>query len=298
MSYIVPPGLYAIGLPDESSAVVVTANYKMSYDLVRSVLVNHSVWVLVLETYGINVWCAAGKGTFGTGELVRRIRSSGVEKVIGHRTLLLPIMAAAGVKAVEVKKRTGFQVRFATLRIQDLPEYIRQGMSADSGMRELTFSVAERLVLVPMELIISLKSLVYVGLPMSLLCGFGGGTFSAARMLAALAMYLLAVLGGTVLTPILLPWLPGRLFAIKGVSIALVISLPFLAAVATFSYLQEIALILLCTAVSSFYAMNFTGSTPFTSQSGVRIEMKIALPLMASAIIGALVFMIAGVVTS
>lgn len=67
MRYLVPPGLYAIGEPDPQSPVLVTANYKMSYDLVRQALAGRNVWLLVLETYGINVWCAAGKGTFGTG---------------------------------------------------------------------------------------------------------------------------------------------------------------------------------------------------------------------------------------
>jgi CO dehydrogenase/acetyl-CoA synthase gamma subunit (corrinoid Fe-S protein) len=66
MDYLVPPGLYAVGNPTPADPVLVTANYKMSYDIVRSVLEGRNVWLLVLETYGINVWCAAGKGTFGT----------------------------------------------------------------------------------------------------------------------------------------------------------------------------------------------------------------------------------------
>jgi len=100
MSYIVPPGLYAIGEPDAEAPVVVTANYKMSFDLVRREMAARNVWLLVLETYGINVWCAAGKGTFGTGELVRRIESSSLSRVVSHRRLILPIMGAAGVKAI------------------------------------------------------------------------------------------------------------------------------------------------------------------------------------------------------
>lgn len=294
MTYIVPPGLYAIGSPNPESPVVVTANYKMSYDLVRSVMASHSVWLLVLETYGINVWCAAGKGTFGTGELVRRIGVSGLEKIVGHRTLLLPVMAAAGVKAVEVKKRTGFEVRFATLRIQDLPEYISHGMHADSEMRELTFSFAERAVLAPMELIIGLKSLFYLGLPLSLVCGFGGETFSFSRVLMALALYLVAVLCGTVITPVLLPWIPGRIFAVKGFFAGLLPVYLCISLADMFSSLQKSTLILTCLAVSSFYAMNFTGSTPFTSPSGVRREMKLALPLMASALVLAAICLIVG----
>ena len=71
MRYTVEPGLYALGRPDKTSRVFVTANYKMSFDCLRGSLPNHNAWVLVLDTKGINVWCAAGKGTFGTDELVR-----------------------------------------------------------------------------------------------------------------------------------------------------------------------------------------------------------------------------------
>ena len=36
----------------------------MTVDLVRGDLAGVDAWLLVLETYGVNVWCAAGKGTF------------------------------------------------------------------------------------------------------------------------------------------------------------------------------------------------------------------------------------------
>ena len=72
-SSIVAPGLYRIGDPSPSSAVLVTCNYRMTVDLVRRDLAGNNCWLLVLDTFGVNVWCAAGKGTFGTDELVRRI---------------------------------------------------------------------------------------------------------------------------------------------------------------------------------------------------------------------------------
>ena len=65
----------------------VTANYKLSFDALRSQLADLDAWILVLETNGINVWCAAGKGTFGTDELVHRIRECQLEKVVKTRNL-------------------------------------------------------------------------------------------------------------------------------------------------------------------------------------------------------------------
>ncbi|MDY3203163.1 MAG: carbon monoxide dehydrogenase, partial [Methanocorpusculum sp.] len=72
----VEPGLYRLGDPDADSPVFASANYSLSFDALRSPLAGIDAWILVLDTKGINVWCAAGKGTFGTDELVRRIESS------------------------------------------------------------------------------------------------------------------------------------------------------------------------------------------------------------------------------
>ena len=81
MDYRVDPGLYAVGEADAVSAVFVTANYKMSFDSLRKELCGSSAWILVLDTDGINVWCAAGKGTFSTEELVQRVQTSGLTEI-------------------------------------------------------------------------------------------------------------------------------------------------------------------------------------------------------------------------
>ena len=73
MDYKVEPGIYAVGTPDNLSQVLVTANYKMTFDRLREQLGGLNLWIVVLDTDGVNVWCAAGKGTFGTDELVSRI---------------------------------------------------------------------------------------------------------------------------------------------------------------------------------------------------------------------------------
>jgi acetyl-CoA decarbonylase/synthase complex subunit gamma len=264
-------------------------------------MADRNVWLLVLETFGINVWCAAGKGTFGTGELVRRIEASRLSLVVSHRRLILPIMSAAGVKAVEVKKRSGFEVLFATLRIDDLPAYLDNGMQATREMRELSFGFRERLVLTPVEAIGGMKSFLYAGLPLALLAGFSAGSFSLNRTLAVLVLYGISVLCGTVLVPLLLPHLPGRMFAVKGALAGLVCSLPcaaLLGGPARAGRADLAAMVLLMSAVSAFYALNFTGSTPFTSPSGVRREMRRALPAMAVAGIMGIALLMAGKVLS
>ena len=86
-NYKVAPGLYAVGNPDKGSNVFVTANYKLTFDVLRKNLVGVDGWLLVLDTKGVNVWCAAGKGTFGTEELIERIEKSGLSRVVDHKKI-------------------------------------------------------------------------------------------------------------------------------------------------------------------------------------------------------------------
>ncbi len=284
MSYLIPAGLYAVGAPTPDDPVVATANYKMSYDIVRSVLAGRNAWLLVLETFGINVWCAAGKGTFGTDELVRRIENTGLARVVTHRRLLLPILGAPGVAAHEVARRTGFAVRYATIRAADLPEYLDNGMVTTPAMREQTFSFRERLALVPVEVVMALMPTLVACAALFLATAAAAGP--VAGFMALLAWFG-AVLTGTVVTPLLLPWLPGSSFALKGAVAGLAWSVAWylVAGGAEWGASAKIAAFLALPAVSAFYGLNFTGSTPFTSRSGVKREMRLAIPAMGCALL-------------
>ncbi len=279
LSYLVPAGLYAIGHPAPQDPVVVTANYKMSYDIVRQALAGRNLWLLVLETFGINVWCAAGKGTFGTDELVQRIETTGLARVVSHRRLILPILGATGVAAHEVAKRTGFTVKYATIRAADLPEYLDNGRVTTAAMRELSFSLYERLVLVPVEIVHALKTIVWGGAALFLIAALSSGDAAAAAVLLA---FLGAVLTGLAVAPIFLPWLPGRSFALKG-AVAGVIWCGFFYLITggkAWSLPVTMAAFLALPAISAFYTLNFTGCTNFTSRSGVKKEMRISIPMM------------------
>lgn len=293
MSYLVPPGLYAIGTPGPADPVAVTANYKMSYDLVRQALAGRDIWLLVLETYGINVWCAAGKGTFGTGELVHRLEASGLARVVTHRTILLPLLGAPGVKAQEVRQRTGFTARFTTIRIEDLPAFLDNDLQATPAMGELTFTAGERLVLVPVELVSALKVSIPILAVLYLLAGMAYG-FTAPAAFSPLVVWLGGVIAGAVVTPVLLPWLPTPSFAVKGALAGLLLALLFAGLSATGRRLESAALFLVLPAVSAFFSLNFTGSTPFTSRSGVKKEMRMSLPLMAVAVLAGVAAWVAG----
>jgi len=293
-SYSIAPGLYGVGSPDAGSPVMVTANYKLSFDSLRGSLAGIDAWILVLDTRSINVWCAAGKGTFATGEVAERVNAVALEKVVTHRRLILPQLSATGVSARQVKHLCGFEVVWGPVHARHIKAFLDAGMQATPAMRKVTFTLRERVELIPVELNHMGRPSLYVIPALFLLSGLGQGFFSVtaavSRGLSAVLAYLSAVVAGAVLAPILLSWLPGRAFALKGAVIGAatgaVLSATFAGQLARS---EMVALTLFIMAVSSYLAMNFTGSTPFTSPTGVEKEMRRAIPAQAVGALAAVI---------
>jgi acetyl-CoA decarbonylase/synthase complex subunit gamma len=298
MHYTVPAGLYAVGEPGSDSPVLVTANYKLSFDLLRRELSGRNLWLLVLETFGINVWCAAGKRTFGTSELVNRIHKVQLERVVSHRGIILPQLGAPGVAAHEVKKATAFRVRYGPVRAGDLPQYLDNGLKATEETRRISFSLWDRLVLTPVELVTAWKASLVALFLIFLLSGLGRNGFSFAgalsRGLAPGLTYLGALLMGAVVTPVFLPWIPGRAFSLKGAQVGLLWALLLTLTLASnWSGASLVGLFLIAPALTAYFAMNFTGCSTFTSLSGVQREMRIAVPVIILSIVsGGAVFLV------
>ncbi|MCL7410614.1 MAG: mercury methylation corrinoid protein HgcA [Methanosarcinaceae archaeon] len=272
----VEPGLYALGKPTRNSPVFVSANYTLSFDALRSSLVGIDGYILVLDTKGVNVWCAAGKGTFGTDELVFRIEVTGLADVVDHRVLIVPQLGATGVTAHKVKSRTGFKVEYGPVRASDLPEYMKDRRATDE-MRRVRFTLLDRMVLAPVELLLMPKILLVVILGISLIGGVMG-VFSA----------IVAILAGTILFPMLLPLLPTKDFSTKGFILGFLVILPFswnaFMATDTIWWLHKglaLSFLLIMPPITAFFALNFTGASTFTSVVGVKKEIYRYVPIMA-----------------
>ena len=282
MDYTITPGLYSVGKPNSSSPVLVSCNYKLTFDILRKNLSGLDCWLLILDTKGVNVWCAAGKGTFGTDELVHRIESAGLSDVVSHRKLILPQLGAPGVNSNEVVKRTGFSVTFGPIRADDIQMYIADGCQATKEMRRVNFTFTDRFVLTPMELVQSVKMTLPILGGILISNQFAKRPFGKGDIAACAG----AILTGSVITPILLPYIPGKAFAWKGWLSGLIGTAGILGAAKGFKKgngAMAAGQLLLLPALSSFIAMNFTGSSTYTSPSGVKKEMKTALPFIIGA---------------
>jgi hypothetical protein len=300
-SSAVAAGLYRIGTPTSASPVIVTCNYRMTVDLVRHDLDGIDAWLLALETYGVNVWCAAGKGTFSTDELVRRIYSVHLAEVVDHERIILPQLGAVGVAAQTVRELTGYRVVWGPVRSADLRNFLAAERKATPAMRAVTFTFAERMALAPVELLGAFRwawaILVLIALAIAG-ASIGARAFLPQAALMALfpsiLAYTLGAVAGGVVVPALLPWPPFRAFSAKGAIAGALVAVAALAVLPGIlgghSPWMWAAVILGVSAMASYVGMNFTGCTPYTSPSGVERELRRAIPLQATALALSLVF--------
>lgn len=298
--YTVKPGLYKVGHPDDQSDVLVSANYKLSFDVLRKNLNSLNVWILVIDTKGVNVWCAAGKGNFGTDNVVKSIKNISLEHIVKHRNLLFPQLSASGVAAHEVKERTGFRVIFGPVRAQDIKAFIEAGYKATPAMRKITFPMKERAKLIPVDFLYSRYKILLIMCALFFFSGLDRTGFLFVKMLETGLFPVLnffgAYVAGIVLATLFLPWIPFRAFALKGAFWGLAITIAFYLLFHV-SALESISFGLINISVASFMTMNFTGSSTYTSLSGVQKEMKWAIPFQIGfAIVGSILFLISQLV--
>ena len=294
MDYKVEPGLYKVNNPGVNSLVLVSANYKLTFDTLRKNLSGLDCWLLILDTKGVNVWCAAGEGTFGTDELVYRIEQTGLAEQVTHRKLILPQLGASGVSGYEVTKRTGFSVIYGPVRAADIMAFISAGMEATKEMRSVLFTFYDRLVLAPMEVVETAKIMLPVFGVLFIVNLFAKRQFAIYDVM----LYVGANVAGAFIAPILLPFIPGRAFSFKGWLVGLcwaVFAFWLFGWYAPGFWLLVVGYGLLLPAVSSFLTMNFTGASTYTSPSGVLKEMKIALPfIIGFTLVGVILILIKG----
>jgi len=276
MGHRVEPGLYRLVSPTAESPVFASANYTLSFDALRSALAGFNAYILVLDTKGINVWCAAGKGTFGTDELVSRIEKVGLTGIVTHRKIIVPQLGAPGISPHDVQRRSGFNVEYGPVLAKDLPAYLMNG-KVTLEMRRVQFTLRDRIVLAPVEL-------VHVALPTVIIAAVLWFLAGSVATLAALS----AVIAGTILFPVLLPFIPTKDFSTKGLLLGGIVAIPFAAAFASVPTLPAWAKIiaavtplLIIPAVTAYLALNFTGSTTFTSRTGVKKEIFRYVHVMA-----------------
>jgi hypothetical protein len=212
----VPPGLYALGSPDDGSPVLVTASYRLSFDMLRRDLDGIHCWILALDTRGLGVSAAAAAGLFSTDELVTRVTASRLSRVVRHRTLVVPARAFGAIDATLISTSTGFDVRFGPSSSCDVAPWLREGASP----RKSRFGMRDTLALTPVEVGRSLARYPAFAFAAVIYAGLGPGGINLGRAFAGswplLVLGVVTVICGSLLAPVLHALLPRMALLMQG----------------------------------------------------------------------------------
>ena len=138
-------GLVAIGRPGRDAPVLLTGNFGLTVARVKRALTGVDAYLLVANSRGVNVWCAATGGLLTNHDVVSVLKTSGVAELVDHRQVILPQLAATGIEGTIVHKKTGWKVFWGPLRAEAIPEFLRRGMETTREMRTARFPWRERL---------------------------------------------------------------------------------------------------------------------------------------------------------
>jgi len=137
------PGLRAVGRPGPDSPVLLTGNFALTVARVERALRGLDAWLLVANSHGINVWCAAAGGHLTTHDAISALKTTSIAEQVAHRRVILPQLAAAGIEADRVRERTSWEVVWGPADARDLPAFLREEESPQ--MRQIRFDLQQRL---------------------------------------------------------------------------------------------------------------------------------------------------------
>jgi NAD-dependent dihydropyrimidine dehydrogenase PreA subunit len=137
-------GLIRIGRPGRGSPVLLTGNFRLTVARVKRALEGTDAWLLVADSRGINVWCAAGGGHLTNHSVIAVLKTSGILDLVDHRILILPQLAASGIEAREIKAKTGWTVKWGPVYAADIPAFLAAGKKTER-MKQIRFPLKDRL---------------------------------------------------------------------------------------------------------------------------------------------------------
>jgi len=140
-----PTGPFPVGHPDRDSPVLLTANFSLTLSRVKRALRGQNVWLLVANSQGINVWCAACGGIFTHARVIDAIEVSGLAERVDHREVILPALSAPGMDLEAIRAETGFRARFGPIYARDIPAYLEAGKKKTERMQRFEFGSRHRI---------------------------------------------------------------------------------------------------------------------------------------------------------
>ncbi len=286
-NYAVAPGLYYTGESyDRDAPLLVTSNYLMTVLLVARHARAFNARLLVIDTDGINVWCAAGKGRFANAEILRQLRRYDRELLAAPDSKWLPlVLPKLGLSGVDLRalQREKIRAVIGPVYARELPTFLSRAPLKDRVDDRVRYGLWSRLFsMLPgmlQHLRFSFLALAVL-LAASVLVGSSVPFWGMVGLTAALAAAY----------PILYPWLPGRRFGVKGLWLGALAAatLGVLAQAAQLDTAQLVMGGLFAMATALFVGLAFTGNSAVSNYSRVRQEIARFLPINVLLFLGSL----------
>lgn len=265
-----PTGLRPIGRPGADAAVLVTGNYALTVRRLQRALAGRDVWLLVADSRGINVWCAAGGGHFTHHDVIAAVRAARLSERVEGRELVLPQLSATGVERRRIEEATGFRVRWGPAQADDLGAFLDRGRRVVARERAVRFPLRARLEM----------ALIW-GWPAALLSAGVAAGLGGWRTGAAVAVAVLASVTGLYAAVPRLPlrgWRRWPLFAVFGVG-GIALGTLALAALGGIEGRSWAVLAVAALVADAALAVDFEGTTPwfvssFAAAGHARIELE------------------------
>ncbi len=267
-SFAVRPGLYYTGDRDENAPLLVTCNNFLTVFLLARRLAWRNVRLLVIDTGGVNVWCSAAKGSFSAEKIIARAAETGLLKENRKTELVLPKLCLSGVRLSDLSN-AGIKGVIGPVYARELPGYLDRGRFEDRVRDRINFGIQSR-------------GLTALPTAFQFFYWFLGVYVVAFWMLSSSIIW--AATGLAFFYPVFFPYLPGRRFAVKG------LSLGFAASILTACYFfieggdltVLLFWILFNFATSMFIALSFTGNSPVSNYDSIRKETAQFLPVVVA----------------
>ncbi len=251
-------GLRAIGHPGRDAPVLVTCNYTLTVERLERVLAGHDVWLLVANSGGINVWCAAGGGHFTEHDIIAAVRAARLADRVDHRKLVLPQLAATGIRPEPIVEATGFDSDWGPARLEDLPSFLDHGCRVTRDQRTMRFPLVERLEMAAMW------APALTGITLAVvasLLGLASGALAAATVLAMILAVFVALPHLRVIGAI--KWLTFAAVA----TIAVGAAAGALALAGALASAPLVATAIACAAALAVLSIDLAGTTPWYPSS-------------------------------
>jgi len=138
-------GLRQIGSPGRDAPVLLTGNFGLTVERVTRALQGIDAYLLVANSRGVNVWCAATGGLLTHHDVISVLETSGIAERVDHREVILPQLAATGIDGKVVHRKTRWRVVWGPVRAESIPAFLEAGMETNREMGTVAFPVRDRL---------------------------------------------------------------------------------------------------------------------------------------------------------